>query len=646
MPQATRGLVDQALDAARDNDWPRALELFNDAAAHQSLDPDAFVEMGRAAFWLGDAEACIEARERAYAGYINEGREPEAARVALDIAEGHFHLTEMAQGMGWVHTAERLLERYDEQVEHGYLQRMLAVLAFEDDGDLERAQELADGAYEIAARQGSRDLQALTLHDQGRIRAARGDIEGGMALMDEAMVAAVSGELGSLYTGKIYCNMIDICEQLADYQRAGDWSDAAKRWCERAGHNGGFPGVCRVHRAEIMRLRGEWDLAEEEATRASRELGNFVDFAGEAFYEIGEIRFHLGDLDAARDSFQKAHALGRDPQPGLADLELALGKSSAAEKLIKQALKLTAPPLKRARMLPTQVEASLAVGDEAGAQLAVDELVTIARDYETPALQAYAARSQGLVALYRDDFDTAVTHLRQAIELWRRNGFPYLAARSRISLARAYRGLGSAEAADLEISAARAAFEDLGAVEDARQAAIMQRADESGERTTAGMMFTDIVDSTALINVIGDAAWEQLLRWHHRTLRALIGANGGQEIENTGDGLFAAFDDTNSAVTCAIDIQRRLHEQRVEQGFAPEIRIGLHAGEATAVGSSLAGENVHKTARICSNAGPGLILATSEFLHTLNPMVESINERDISLKGFSELVSVAEVTWT
>ncbi len=338
MAKATSDLIASGRAAMEANDWAAAFELFQEAAAAGVLSPPELEDLARSAWWSGRPDDCIAAREQAYAGYTKSDDRKRAAMVALALAEDHFHTRASALGHGWLKRAARLLESEPEAVEHGWLTRTQAVIAFEENSDLDTALELAERAHEIGAAFGDRDLQAISLHDQGRITVARGDVDEGMALMDEAMVAAVGGELGAFYTGKIYCNMIDICEQLADYRRAGDWSDAAKRWCDRAGHSSGFPGVCRIHRAEIMRLRGDWESAEAEAERAAREVGNFIDFAGEAFYEIGQIRLHMGDYERAEDAFRRAHGLGRDPQPGLALLELAKGNEEGASTLIGESL--------------------------------------------------------------------------------------------------------------------------------------------------------------------------------------------------------------------------------------------------------------------------------------------------------------------
>ena len=115
---------------------------------------------------------------------------------------------------------------------------MEGVLAYEYEGDHETALQRIQTALDIATRSGDRDLQAMALLDQGRILVSMGRLDEGQALMDEAMVAAVGGDVGAYATGVIYCNMIGSCESIADYRRASEWTEAASRWCDRQSING------------------------------------------------------------------------------------------------------------------------------------------------------------------------------------------------------------------------------------------------------------------------------------------------------------------------------------------------------------------------------------------------------------------------
>jgi len=266
---------------------------------------------------------------------------------------------------------------------------------------------------------GDADLQALALQDRGRVLVALGRVKEGMALIDEAMTAGTAGELTPRTTGRVYCNMMSTCDRLQDYGRAAEWYDVATGWSEPYPESG-YPGICRVHRAGMLRLRGALTEAESEARRAAEELGDFLtDVAGAAFYEIGEVRLRMGDLPAAAAMFAEAHTRGRDPQPGLALLRLAEGKSDSARAMIERAMtELGRTPLDRAPLLPAVVEIRLACGEVNGAAEAAAELEAIAQTYTSPALAASAALALGRIELARGRAEQAMVHLRRACRTW------------------------------------------------------------------------------------------------------------------------------------------------------------------------------------------------------------------------------------
>ena len=162
-------------------------------------------------------------------------------------------------------------------------------------------------------------------------------------------------------------------------------------------------------------------------------------------------------------------------------------------------------------------------------------------------------------------------------------------------------------------------------------------------RVVKTFMFTDIVGSTNLVEVMGDEAWETLLRWHDQTLRGLFVAHQGEEVVATGDGFFVGFDSPDAAVTCAVAIQRTLAEHRVKHGFAPQVRIGLHASDATQVGTNFRGKGVHEAARIAALAGGGEILASTDTV--AGTRFSFGGARHETLKGITEPVEVVTVEW-
>jgi class 3 adenylate cyclase len=643
--------IEDPLAAAREalgrHAWREAFDLLTKADAEGELSARDLELLGEAAWWAGQIDACISARERAYAAHLEAGEPLRAAMVAFSLVRDHGNRLDGALSSAWYKRAERLLEDQPESQAHGYLEMMRARAAHAA-GEFDRAVEVGARAVEMGMRFGDPNLQALALVYQGMAMVGRGDAEEGLALLDEATVAAVSGELLPNVTGMVYCNMISTCQDLAEYRRAGEWTEAAKRWCERQAISG-FPGLCRVHRAEIIRLRGAWAEAEGEARQACAELMDhgLPAFAADGFYQVGEIRLRMGDLDAAETAFHQASELGRDPQPGLALLQMARGNVEAASALLRRSLEEIPDPLLRVQRLAGQVEVAVAAGDLEIADGAATELEGIAERYGSDALHATASVARGRVLVAREESDEAVRSARHGWDLWRSLDAPYEAALARVTLGLAYREGGEQETGDLELRAARSALEKLGAVPDAMRVSELLgdvAAAAATRRVTRTFMFTDIVRSTNLVEAIGDEAWEDLVGWHDRTLRAVFEEHGGEEVDHAGDGFFVAFEDSGSAIAGAVAIQRRLAEHRRTQGFAPQVRIGIHAAEATDLGEDYRGTGVHRAARIGALAEGGEILASTETLAAADGW-ESSETREVPLKGFAEPARVATVDW-
>lgn len=162
-------------------------------------------------------------------------------------------------------------------------------------------------------------------------------------------------------------------------------------------------------------------------------------------------------------------------------------------------------------------------------------------------------------------------------------------------------------------------------------------------RVTKTFMFTDMVGSTQLVEALGDEAWGGLLRWHNDLLQSLFTAHGGQQIDAIGDGFFVGFDSPRDALLCAVAIQRRLAEHRRAHGFAPQVRIGVHAAEVTEVGGHFRGKGVHEAARIGALAGPVEILVSEGTAARAG--FRTSEPRRVTLKGITEPVNVVTIQW-
>jgi DNA-binding NarL/FixJ family response regulator len=464
-------LLGDAREAHRARDWPRARELFALAASLGELSADDLDAWADSAWWLGRVDESMQAGEWAHRLFVTEGRPDRAASAAAGVAVNLLLRGDTAAGSGWVGRAQRLLADLPEGAQHGYMRYMLEVEGGLDGPDLDSVITAARQISELGRRLGESTLAAVGVLGEGRALVRQGRVEEGMAALDEAMVAVLSGELPPDWAGNIYCHLIAACYELADLRRAHQWVVATERWLETLPAAVVFTGICRVHRSQLLQIRGAWDAAEREATRVCDEVSDVhVSTAAEAHYTIGEIRRLRNDLPGADAAYQMAHRMGRDPQPGVALLRLAQGRGIAAAASIRAALVAeTTNRLTRARLCAAQVEIALAVGDAATARKAVDELAETAETFRSPGLVAATDHARGAVLLAAGHAGEALGALRAACRRWRELDAPHEVARVRLLLAGAYRALGDADAAEREAAEARAELDRLGATSGPRR---------------------------------------------------------------------------------------------------------------------------------------------------------------------------------
>jgi tetratricopeptide (TPR) repeat protein len=468
--------VPGAREAAARGDWEEAYALLMKADADGLLGPAELPLLGEVAYAAGHLDVTIEAWERAHTLCAQAGDAVAAAGAAVRVAM-HLLLDTalMAPVRGWLARAERLLEGQEETPAHAWLavvrtyERMLT-------GDVQGARRWSERAIEVGAR---REAAACAV---GRVAAARlrildGDVEEGLALLDEAGVAAVSGDLDPLSTGLVYCELVCALQGLAQYDVAEEWTEAMERWCQ-TNAIGSLHGRCRVHRAEILRLRGACDEAEQEALAACEELSPYLRREmGWPLVELGRIRLRKGDIDGAEEALLAAHRVGWEPQPGLALVRLARGDAAAAAASIRDALDRPSripskelPPdteLRRGPLLEAQVEIEIAAGDLGRARAAADELERVAARFQSKALVAGATLARGRVRLTEGRAAEAERCCSKAARLWNEIGAPYEAALARIALAEALRAGGSKDQAVLELQAARTILERIEATASA-----------------------------------------------------------------------------------------------------------------------------------------------------------------------------------
>ncbi len=458
--------------------WADAYRSLSLADRAGPLDAEDLELLAMAAYLIGRDDDYLSTLERAHQAHLDAGQSLRAVRCAFWLGLRLLFRGEVGRATGWLARAQRLLgHEARDCAEHGYLllpvgEQQLA------SGDCEAAYTVTTDAVDIGERCGDADLIACARHLQGRIRLQQDRVEAGLALLDETMVAVASGELSPLVTGLMYCSVIQACQEVYALDRARDWTAALARWCEGQPEMIAFSGLCRVHRAEIMQLGGAWPDAIAEAQRArERAQGVNQQAVGAALYQQAEVHRLTGEFPAAEEAYKSASDLGVEPQPGLALLRHAQGRTEAAAATIRRAVNATTDRFKRMRLLPAYVEIMLAAGDVEEADNACRELEAIAGRLDTAVPGAMAAQARGSVELADGDAQAAMGPLRHAFEIWQRVEAPYATARARTLIGVACRALGDEDGAGLELGAARRVFQRLSAGPDlARIDALMKGA--------------------------------------------------------------------------------------------------------------------------------------------------------------------------
>jgi class 3 adenylate cyclase/quercetin dioxygenase-like cupin family protein len=154
--------------------------------------------------------------------------------------------------------------------------------------------------------------------------------------------------------------------------------------------------------------------------------------------------------------------------------------------------------------------------------------------------------------------------------------------------------------------------------------------EELGERVLATILFSDIVDSTATLERLGDRAWADLLREHNARIRAVIDRFRGREMGAFGDGFLALFDGAAKAARAAAAMAPAVAD------LGLRVRVGIHTGEVEIVGGQARGVAVHAAARVASLAGPGEVLVSGTTRDLLDGSGLSLEPRgEHELKGLS-----------
>lgn len=467
--------VDTALtrgyEALAVGDWSSARTAF-EGSLDAAESPEALDGLGRSLWWLRDGRAAIVNRERAYSGFRRQGELGRAARIALWLSREYgLVFGNDAASRGWLARAERLLRDVAPGAEQGWLDLARSESAREP----EEAAAYASSALACAHAASDPDLELRALAQLGLAQVSAGEVDEGLAQLDEAMAAATGGEPTSLETfADICCTLMLACERAGDVERPQQWSSVLEEFVRKYDHVV-LLAFCRTCCADVFAANGRIDAAEEELVAAISELTD----AGQRSRcvnpaaRLAEIRVFQGRFDEAEELLA---GFGADPDAvrAVVALRLARGEPAAAAALLDRRLdEVGRTSLLAAPLLDALVDARLAQGQVDDAADVAEELAALAASPGRDRVQASSWYARGRVASARED-DRAVALLQQGINGFAAVGLRLDTARCRLALARAL----APDVPEVAIDVARQArneLEALGASRDADAAAALMR---------------------------------------------------------------------------------------------------------------------------------------------------------------------------
>lgn len=425
-----------------------------------------------AEYGAGRFEAALHDRETLYTRQLDQGRPDDAAATAATIA---LHLMAdtglMSAVRGWVARSRRLLREIDSPV--GAVLSVASTYERLLCGDHVAAAEHAERSVEFGERHDVPIARFLGQIALARLAAAEGRVAAGVAVLDDVAVELMSGGYDAFVIGNLYCELVCAAQALMLLDRAREWTEVVAQWLPGAGF-GGMHGRCRVHRAELLRVSGPAEAAEQEALAACDELRPWMrrEF-GWPLVELGNARLRSGDLTGAEEAYRRAYDHAWSPLPGYALLRMEQGDLVAAAELLAAEIAHPTvlpwkerPPIAELQLIPlleAQVQVAEAAGDDRVAASAAEHLQRIADRFETPGICAGADLASARAALAAGDSAGAVAAASRSVVAWLDLDAPYDAAMARTVLGRAHQRAGNRAQAEIDLSCARDAFLAYGA---------------------------------------------------------------------------------------------------------------------------------------------------------------------------------------
>ena len=439
-------------------DWHVSYDAFVRAGEDAPLGTDDLEALAVAAWQLGRGKESVRVTERVFT-QLARTDPPSAAMKAVELGLAWFTRGDLNIAQGWMNRARRLLDGAPVGPANGYLAYLDALMVMGDSETLAiRVQTLRDICRRI-------DTPALTaLCQVAEALAAIGEarMTDAFALLDEAMLPVLAGQVPLDWAGDIYCVVLNQCHHLADLPRMHAWTQSMERWCADFAASDTYGGVCDVHRLQLLVATDDYRQLHARLVTTSQALEDTNSWAaGEGYYQLGEVLRLQGDVDGAFAAFARARTLGVDPQPGEALLRWGQGDGQIAWTDLRVAL-AGADRLSRIRLLPGAVEIALARNNLDEADQYCRELEDGAGAFGTPGFRAWAAHARGAILVQRGEYGDALTVLQSALREYRIQKSRYETAQIYEWMALAHRALGDDDVAAADAATAQSIYDQLG----------------------------------------------------------------------------------------------------------------------------------------------------------------------------------------
>lgn len=455
--------------------WKEAKAIL-ESALQEEASAEVYEKLAQACWWLNDITWVFEYRTRAYQSFLEINDKRGASRNASWLGIDYLELKgEYAVANGWFQRAENLLEGLEPSPELGLIKLLKGRQAFMIEPTNENALRLINESIVLCKHLGVADGAMMAEAMKGFILITEGKIREGMALLDEATLIATTTDAKDInFVTLTCCMLIEACERVRDFERAGQWCNKVKEICTRWQFDAMFSS-CRNLYASVLIWRGDWKEAESELLSAAKELKELRPlYVSASTIRLADLRRKQGKWEETAMLLEEA---GSHSLKLLQCAAFAFDKidyttaANFAERFLRQV-----PAKEKTRKIAglellLRIYAAQERLDEAA--IVLTELKEIAAMVDTAPLHAAVKSAEGILHNASGKYNTAKEYFEDAIDTFDKINAPFEAASIRLILSEVLIVLNQFQLAEKELNAALKTFQQLGAEKDAAKARLL-----------------------------------------------------------------------------------------------------------------------------------------------------------------------------